>query len=122
MSEQESRFPLEFKQCHDCGCPDTVSRLAWLEECRKGKISEESKDLFTSLERILMPLIDPKRGVGLTATILIAYYDVCAKCGRRYCTKAETQTGPVQVQPVKAPRFPTKPFGEFPHQGPPRSY
>lgn len=95
----EIKFPIEIKECPNCGCQDTMTRLAWLDEVQQDRVGEASKDLFTSAEKMAIPLIDPQRGVGISITGLILHYDVCAKCGTRYCTRAEKQTGPVQMKP-----------------------
>ncbi len=92
-------FPKVFDKCPLCKCPETLCKLAWEEDVELGKISQASKDMFVSAEKIAVPLVDPKRGVALSVTVLVYHYDVCAKCGHRYCIKAEKTTQPVQMQP-----------------------
>ena len=96
---EESRFPIEFKECPNCGCTDTVCRLAYKEEVvDKGK----GPDVFASAEKKPMPLISPQIAV-FTAPILVEHFDTCARCGLRYCTKAEIAQGKIEIRPGKGP-------------------
>ena len=108
--EEEIKFPIEFKKCPNCGCPDTTYRLAYKQEIvDKGK----GPEMFASSEKKAVPLIDP-RSATLTVPMLLEHYDTCAKCGLRYCTKSEISIGKIGVIP---PGGNLKPFG-FP-QGKP---
>lgn len=91
----ESRFPIFFEKCPNCGCTETLTRLAWDEEAEKGRVN---KDTPVAAEHIATPLIDPKKPPVLSASILIQHFDTCAGCGMRYCTKAEIGTGPITMQ------------------------
>ena len=93
-----SEFPKEFKECPVCQHNETLTRLAWEEGVAEGWIGESSKDLFVCA-RIEQPtqLIDPKRGIVLSAKLLVRYLDNCAKCGFEYCVKAEIVTALVQM-------------------------
>ena len=92
-----SKFPIEFKECPHCHYNKTLTKLAWEEEVAEGRVGETSKDMFVACRREGVPLIDPKRGIALSAHILTLAYDRCAKCGLEYCTKAEIVTAPVQM-------------------------
>jgi len=94
---------VEFEKCWNCGETMTVTRKAWLREVEKGKVSEESKDLPLALERSVVPITDPRKGIGLTVTALVVSWDVCSGCGVRRCVRSETQTGPVQVRQMPNP-------------------
>ena len=115
---EESRFPIEFNECPSCGyAGKTVTRLGWEEEVEAGKISEASRDMPVAIRRVQLPLIDPKRGIVLTAAVLIYSYDVCSKCGREYCVRVDKQTGTVKIQQPNlqnSPRLPLGPDG-FPY-------
>lgn len=94
--QQQITFPIEFSKCPVCGCPDTVCRLAVKEEIENGRFSEGQ---FVSLEKVATPLIDPKHPPAISAQLLLCHYDCCAKCGTRYCTRAEKVTGVVGMKP-----------------------
>lgn len=87
-------FRLDFARCPACGSGETACRLG----CEGEKGIPE--DAFVSLEKVISPLIDHRKAIGLTVPALIAHYDVCAKCGTRYCTRVEKQNIPIQFQPV----------------------
>jgi len=99
----------EFKECPFCR-PNFFKRLL-LKILRKSYHSETitqkaTKDLkeagrlpkeaFTSLSKQFVPLTDPR--VALSVETLLVQYDVCTKCGRNHCTKAEVITGLVQMK------------------------
>ena len=92
-----SEFPKEFKECPICQHNETLARLAWEEMVAEGRVGESSKDLPVATRREGIPLIDPKRGLQLSAKILALSLDRCAKCGFEYCTNAEIVTGAVQM-------------------------
>lgn len=98
MAEQ-SRFPLVFEKCPNCGCTETVTRLAWDEEAAKGKVN---KDTPVAAEHLQIPLLDPKKAIGISAGILLLHVDWCAntECGMRRCVKAEVVTGAVGMGPA----------------------
>lgn len=100
MAEQ-SRFPIVFGKCPNCGCTDTITQLAWDEEAEKGRVN---KDTPVAAEHLQAPLIDPKKTIGITAGILILSVDWCADCGTRYCTKAEIGTGQIGMGPAPGQR------------------
>ena len=97
-------FPIEFVKCPNCGCKDTVCRLACTDE------PSIPQDTFISLEKVFTPLQQPTQMLSPIAKGILCHYDVCAKCGLRYCTRAEKVSLPVTVQqaPVNSPRFDPK--------------
>lgn len=101
----EAKFPMEFNKCPICGCPDTISRLAYKQEVvDKGK----GPEAFASSEKRPIPLIDPQKAT-LSVPVLLEHYDTCARCGMRYCTKAEVITmgvGAFQQPGMKGFGFP----------------
>lgn len=106
----KSKFPMEFNKCPICGCLDTTCRLAYKQEVvDKGK----GPEAFASSEKRPVPLLDP-RSAMLSVPALLEHYDTCARCGMRYCTKAEIV--PMTIGVGQQPGM--KPFN-FP-QGDPR--
>lgn len=105
---EKSRFPIIFEKCPNCGCTETTCRLAYKEEVvDKGK----GPEAFASSEKRPIPLLDPRSSV-LTVPTLVEHYDACAKCGLRYCTKAEIVNAGIRMQPPqpgKADSFPFSP-------------
>ena len=91
-------FPVEYKECPVCKCQDTI--------CRKAHDLEGNfpKDKFLSLEQTMTALQDPTRLATPTIKVVLAHYDVCAKCGIRRCTRAEITSMPVQVNMGPPPR------------------
>lgn len=93
----------EFKECPICHHPETVTQIATKDLKEAGRIPKEA---FVSLEKVIVPLSDPR--VALSIETLLVHYDICAKCGMRYCTRADRGTGMVQVR--QQPRPPQTPF------------
>ena len=103
---EKSSFPLEFKKCPICGCPDTITRLAYKEEVvDKGRGSEA----FMSPEKLMTPLVDPLKAT-LVLPVLVEHRDSCAKCGFRYCVKAEIVQG--KIGAVKPGGLPFNPLAQ----------
>ena len=113
----EVKFPMEFNSCPSCHCPDTLARLAWENEIAEGRVGESSKDMFVSARKEAVPLIDPKRGIQITARLLLRHFDTCAKCGTERCIRAEIVSG--QVQMGGPGRLPGKNTFGFPPGGGP---
>ena len=108
----------EFNECPVCDCKDTVTRIAWLREVETGRISEESKGVSLRAANFTIPIIDPRKGPGIVATVVVYDLDICDNCGNCYCVRTYTQTGPVQMAPGgQMPHRPggnTQPPGGFP--------
>ena len=107
MEEKRPDNWIEFTECPNCGCTDTVTRLAWNREADVGRISKESRDMPLRAANFTVPLIDPRKGPGLVATVVVYDLDICDNCGTCYCVRSYTQTGPVQISPG----------GQMPHGG-----
>ena len=88
----ENNFILSFASCPSCGSEERISSLTSQEYIDKG---EMSKDAVVALERVMIVLKDPRKAV-LTAPTLLLLYDICAKCGARYCIKAEKTDLPIK--------------------------
>jgi hypothetical protein len=94
----EPKIIADFPKCMDCGCEVTISRLGTAELRESGKLAE---DAFTMLEQSIIPLEQPALA-AVTVRCIQTFYDVCAECGRRRCTRAQVIQAPVQVQPNQA--------------------
>ena len=91
---EEIQFPIEFKECPLCHCPDTVCRSAYKQAVvDKGK----GPDVFASSEKKTVPLTNPM-GAVLTVPTLVEHIDSCARCGHRYCTKAEIVEAQIRLE------------------------
>lgn len=109
--ETEIKWPIDFPKCPNCGCEMTVTWLACRELIEKGIIKEGE---FVSQRKLITPLVGAA-SVTLTMPALVTHYDICAKCGLDYCTRAEKAELPVTTQKLPGPgrgRFP--PEGPFP--------
>ena len=84
-------FPIEFKKCPQCGCKDTVCRLACADE------PSIPKGTFVSLEKKITPIQDFMRISTPTTKILLRHYDSCSKCGFDYCTRVDKTTMPTDA-------------------------
>ena len=83
---EESKLIASIDKCPSCGCRDTVCRLGATEEQKREVLP---KDAFVSLEKVMVPLFNPQNPPIAGAKGILCHYDVCAKCGTRYCTRAE---------------------------------
>jgi len=92
----ESLFPIVFDKCPNCGSTETITKLAWDEQADKGRVD---RDTPVAAEHLQLPLLDPKRVIGIVSGILVLSIDWCASCGGRYCTRAEVVDGPVKMGP-----------------------
>jgi len=85
-------FPIEFNECPICHCQETVCREACADE------PSVPNDVFVSLEKVFTPIQQPGQLLGLLVKGIMTHFDICAKCGTRYCTKAEIVSMPLTVQ------------------------
>ena len=81
----------EFK-CPICGEARTVYREAWKEE-------HLPENIFPSMEKIVNVLMGPGGPLGLYAPAVLAHYDICSRCGMRYCTRVEKIQAPITLAP-----------------------
>lgn len=98
---EESKFPMVFNKCPICGCPDRICQLAYNEEVKKGRAQES---LASDVGRIMTPLNSPSKAI-LFVNVLVKHYDDCAKCGMRYCIKAEVVQGKIGMIPQQQKGF-----------------
>lgn len=85
-------LPIEFEKCPVCHSKDTICRLVCADE------PSIPKGTFVSLEKLFTPIQDINRIVAPMIKGILVHFDICAKCGHRYCTKAEITSAPVQIQ------------------------
>ena len=85
-------FPIEFNKCPNCSCTETVTRLACADE------PSIPKGTFVSLEKLFTPIQDINKILAPMIKGILSHFDICSKCGTRYCTKAEIITAPVTIQ------------------------
>jgi len=85
-------FPVTFKKCPVCGCTDTITQIACKNE------PSIPKGTFVSLMKEVTPIQDPNKITLPQVKAIMTHYDVCARCGTRYCTMADIVMVPVTVQ------------------------
>lgn len=90
----EPKIIAEFPRCPVCDCEETISQIGTAELREKGKLTQDG---FTLLEQSIIPLEQPALA-AVTVSCIQTFYDVCAKCGTRRCTRAQVIQAPVQVQ------------------------
>lgn len=88
----ENNFTIDFPKCHTCGETETIARKAVAEYIESGEMPQET---FASVEKMIIPLKDPRQA-ALTVPTLMIHWDVCAKCGTRYCTRAQKFDAPIK--------------------------
>lgn len=85
-------FPMEFLRCPICRCADTICRHACADE------PSIPKGTFVSLDKVFTPIQDLNRITTPTVKGILTHFDICARCGNRYCTKAEIVSAPVTIE------------------------
>lgn len=85
-------FPIEFEKCPTCYSKDTICRLACTDE------PSIPKGAFVSLEKVFTPIQDVNKITTPIIKGILTHYDICARCGTRYCTRAEITLAPVTKQ------------------------
>ena len=97
--KKESRYPIVFDKCPNCGCIETVTQAAWAEEAEKGRVK---KDTPVAAQHLQTPLLDPQRSpllIGGLTGMLVLTVDYCVECGVGYCTGASVVEGKLQQGP-----------------------
>lgn len=89
---EDYQFPIEFHVCPNCGCEETLTRLACREAKEKGTLPV---DAFVSGQKVLTRLMGSGGPLGITVPALLRHYDTCARCGLDYCTRAEKIDMPI---------------------------
>lgn len=101
----ESKFPMEFKKCPNCGKEKTITEVGWEEEIEAGRIPEASRGTELAALRTNATLIDPKRTIGISAAVLMYQLVICAGCGSVRCKRVDKVVAPVQIgKPGQMPR------------------
>jgi len=96
--------------CPNCGESETISTIMCREEKEKGHIPEGA---FVSMEKVVSPIMGSGGPVGLTVPGILVHYDVCNRCGTRYCVRAEKIKMPISMT---IPKQNQEPFGGFHRQ------
>ncbi len=100
MEEQKGlKFPLEWDKCPHCGSAEAVADMVTEEEKAKGKIGPSGKGVIL---QVITPIADPRIAL-LSVPVLVAQFDVCAKCGTLYCRRLEKGGGHVTPAPGQTP-------------------
>lgn len=97
--EGQRHLPVIIDRCPICGYTETVCRIAWKEQVENGRISEASANDNVAVSREGVPLIDPRKGPGLSVQVLTISYDLCARCGWKYPVRSEVVMAPVTMKP-----------------------
>jgi len=84
-------FSITFDKCPICKSKGTVGELALKDE-------NLPEGTFISLEKVVTPVHDVGRITTPMIKCLVIHYDICAKCGMRYCTRVEMINAPVSYK------------------------
>lgn len=106
MVNTSNNFIKDFKECPICYHKETCARLG-----TEGIIEVPEGQTFSFCQEIIF-LKQPHLAVA-SVPALVAYYDICAKCGTRYCVRVEKRDLPVRHERRPAPDM-QFPFG---HKG-----
>ena len=100
---QKPEIVKEFKMCPVCTSPETISKVL-----REG---DEGLSSLMFIDQEVKPIIDPNKPTSalttFTVPIINIYWDICADCGTRYCTRVEKGTGTAHRGPQQQPRMQT---------------
>jgi hypothetical protein len=90
--EEELSLPLDYERCPNCRSRETVAKII------SSKETNLPEGTFFSLEQVATSLQDPRTVTLPTLRVILSHYDVCKKCGTRYCTRVEIKQLPVAGQ------------------------
>lgn len=93
--EEELKFPLEFKECPNCGSTKRVFETVMNQERAKGKIGEDAR----GGTRTQVVIVADMRKAFLSAPALAITWDMCADCGHEYCVRIDLTTATPQMRP-----------------------
>ena len=99
--EPQLKFPLEFKECPNCGSTRRVAGTIAEQEKQKGKLA---KEVQACIQQLTCIITDP-RMIALQAPVIIAFMDICADCGTYYCIRAQLGTATPGPAPRKGPNL-----------------
>ncbi len=96
----EPKILTEHPNC-ECGCAETVSQLAFagLKEKMPGGFSYLKQEIFAP------PISTGSALAMLTVDGVMAYWDICSKCGKGRYTRTATVALQAQMQKVPASGF-----------------
>ena len=112
-------FPMKFDKCPACGSTARVVAMLRDEEAAKGKVP---KDVPMVADQGLCPITEMKTVLlGLSIVpVLVFQYDVCPKCGTKYCISIIRKDMPtselqklmgIQVAPINLQSSPSMGLG-----------
>lgn len=99
MTDQNKYFRKDFKECPICYHKETCAKLG-----SEGVIEVPEGQVVSFSQEVIF-LKQPQLAVA-SVPALVAHYDVCAKCGHRYCVRVERRDLPVQHKPAPGQPFP----------------
>ena len=100
MIEPELKFPIDFKECPNCGSNRRIAEIVTNEEIEKGNLKPGQRTPFIAAKALVF---DPKTLKIITPNkevlILLGFFDACADCGTIYCLQATKNIGTVEMGP-----------------------
>jgi len=101
MTEPELKFPINFKECPNCGSTRRIAEIVTNEEIEKGNLKPGQRTPFIVARTIVA---DPQKlklialtAIGREELVLMGFLDICADCGTVYCVQATKNIGTVGV-------------------------
>ncbi len=91
----ESKFPLTFTQCPNCGGERRIANEVIQEQKDKGLADEHTQVWLFSHQSMLADTGRPH----IQIPIVLSLYDACMDCGTVYCIRAEKAMGTHQTNP-----------------------
>jgi hypothetical protein len=80
-------------KCPVCGSKERLSGKLFEGDIEKGKVDKDQASIAIKV------LQDQRASLGLTATVMVLYQDVCLDCGVEFYWKAEIQKVPITAMP-----------------------
>ena len=108
--EEELKFPIEFKECPNCGSTRRIAQTIIDEQIEKGLAGKDTIGISSVTNSVLWD----QRKMLLSVPVLTCLEDVCLDCGTKYCIKAMKGQGRAQMPgsksgPLELP--PNVPYG-----------
>lgn len=108
METRELKYPMNFKQCPNCGSTDCVLELETNKAIAEGKLKKKGAKRIPVLvtKSIIFDPDTMSRVLGISKKVraILGLYDVCANCGTLYCVSM--QEGEAVVEPREVDRSP----------------